>query len=349
MAKKKRKKTGLAPGSLVFTGNQYLDNPLIQAFRYDEQLLEEKEAAGNLFAPRIPEKKYWYDVRGIHDKDLIEQIGTAFGMHPLVMEDILDPEQRPKIEEYEDGIFLILQALTFNQDTCTLETEQVSIYIGTNFIWSFQEKPTDLFSAVRERMRKEDSRIRKRSSDYLAYALMDSVVDHYFLVLDEIELAIANLEAAILEDPNSQVKADVHSLKLQGVWMRKTITPLREAVGQFSRSDHPLIQSETQIYLRDLYDHVIQIMDLNETYRDVISGLYELYQSELGMKMNNIMKTLTIISTIFIPLGFLAGVYGMNFDVMPELRNPNGYMIWWAVVTTLVIGMLFIFRRQKWL
>ncbi|MBR9921205.1 MAG: magnesium/cobalt transporter CorA [Bacteroidetes bacterium] len=349
MARRKRKKIGLAPGSLVFTGEKYLDATLLHFCKYNEAFFHENREAEKISGKRENDKLYWYDMRGIHDKDLIETIGQVFEIHNLVLEDILDPQQRPKFEEYDNGLFIILQALSFDSEELKLKTEQVGIYVGDGFLWSFQEKDTDLFMHVRNRLATENSRLRKRGIDYLAYALMDALVDNYFLVLDDIESAIEQLEHAILKNPDSNTKAKIHQLKLQGVWMRKNVSPLREAVGLFSRSDHSLVTHEISIFIRDLHDHIVQVLDLTETYRDVISGLYDLYQSELSMKMNNIMQTLTIISTIFIPLGFLAGVYGMNFEQMPELKSSYGYFIWWGVVVLLVLMMLYIFRRRKWL
>ncbi|MCB0571243.1 MAG: magnesium/cobalt transporter CorA [Phaeodactylibacter sp.] len=349
MAKKKRK-TGLAPGTLVFTGNKKVEYPNVTLIQYDrEGELLESHALDT--APEADDKRHvtWYDVRGLHKVELIESLGNRYGIHPLVMEDILDTQQRPKFEEYEGAFFFIVQALSFDEAELRIKTEQVSFYAGSGFVLTFQEDEADLFPGVRERIQSSHGRLRKRGADYLAYALLDNIVDHYYVVLDQMEEVMNQLEDEILSDPSRKIKSKIHSLKLQSILLRKSVSPLREAISRFSRSESTLIEENTRLYLRDLYDHTIQVMDTIETSRDVVSGLYDLYLSEISFRMNTVMQVLTIISTIFIPLSFLAGVYGMNFDHMPELHLKYGYYLLWGLMIAIALGLVYWFRRKKWL
>ncbi|GJM32612.1 MAG: magnesium and cobalt transport protein CorA [Saprospiraceae bacterium] len=291
----------------------------------------------------------WYDVRGLHDTEMVEKFGKVFQIHPLVLEDIVDTQQRPKFEEYETGNYLLFRDLKFIAETKKIKTQQVSVYFGKNFLLSFQEEEDDLFESVRERLRTSGGRIRRRGVDYLAYALLDNVVDNYFLTLDEVEAVIEDLEFEVLENPNSHSKAQIHHLKQEMLVIRKSITPLREAIGQFSKSENEFINENTFVFIRDLYDHTIQIMDMVETYRDILNGVQDLYLSELSYKMNNVMQVLTIITTIFVPLSFLVGLYGMNFDNMPELHWKYSYFILLGLMVIIAISLLNYFRRKNWL
>lgn len=354
MRKKKKqqrnaKRPGLPPGTLIYTGKHKLDTAQVLLFEYCEDRYVEQKAHDRLPTPQENNYTHWYDIRGLHNVRLIEDIGAKFDIHPLILEDILNIEQRPKFEEYDNGLFIIAEFLHFDHQTLEVETEQVSIFVGDRYIISFQEKETDLFAAVRERLEAAKGRLRKRGADYLAYALLDAVVDHYFEILDNIEEVLDNLESEILTQPGNHCKAQIHGLKLNSLYMRKHITPLREAVAQFSRCDAPIIQSETGLFLRDLYDHVVRVVDMLETQRDLLNGLYDLYLSGISYKMNNVMQILTIISTIFIPLTFLAGIYGMNFDNMPELHWKYGYFILLASMLLTALGLLYAFYKKKWL
>ncbi len=349
MAKKKRK-TGLPPGTLVFTGRKRLEFPNVTLIQYDrEGSLQERHAQDA--APLADEGMHvtWYDVRGLHNEELIEELGARYQIHPLVLEDVLDTQQRPKFEEYEGAIFIIIHALTFDAENLKIKTEQVALYAGEGFVLTFQEDEADLFPGVRGRIESSLGRIRKRGADYLAYSLLDNIVDHYYVVLDQMEEVLNQLEEDILANPSRHSKAGIHSLKLQSILLRKSISPLREAIGRLTRSESPVIREDTRIFLRDLYDHTIQVMDTIETFRDVVSGLYDLYLSEISFRMNSVIKVLTIISTIFIPLTFLAGIYGMNFDNMPELHWRYGYFILWGVMVAVGLGLVYLFRVKKWL
>jgi magnesium transporter len=253
------------------------------------------------------------------------------------------------MESYKDGILLQLKAFDFDRNTRDLSIEQVSIYLTDETVITFQEDAGDLFAAVRKRLETSGGRIRSKGPDYLAYALIDNITDRYFSVLDSIEETLDELENVILNDPEPRTKSQIHDLRLALLTMRKSTSPTRELAGRFGDSDHRLVSEDTQLYVRDLKDHIVQITDLVETYRDVTNGLYDLYVSEISFRMNSVMQTLTIVSTIFIPLGFLAGVFGMNFAVMPGLQNPNGYYILWAAMIMIAGLLLLWFRSKKWI
>jgi magnesium transporter len=345
--KLKRKRPGMPPGSLIFTGKQLMEKALVQTTHYRAEHFDREE---ELSLPTLPiaEGVVWMDVRGLHDAALIEQIGQHFGIHPLVLEDVLNPGQRPKFEEYESGIFVTAKALRFEDDTEELETEQISIFFGQGFLVSFQENEQSTFLPVHQRLEAMHGRIRQRGPDYLAYALIDCVTDHYFTVLDQFEQAIERLEAQVLEGNGHGVKARIHRLKIQALHLRKTVAPLREAIGQWSRAESLYIAEGSRLFVRDLYDHAIQVLDTTETYRDMLNGLYDLYLSEISLRLNQVMKFLTIISTIFIPLTFLAGIYGMNFEHMPELGWHYGYLAVWALMVVITLGLLYFFRKKGW-
>ncbi len=346
---KRVKKIGLAPGSLIFTGKQKVDQTDLTLMRFNPEKAHEIKFDSTHAFQLAPKEVTWYDIRGVHDVAIIEQIGKAFDVHPLILEDVLDTQQRPKFEEYENGVFLIVKALSFDQETQSIQTEQISIYFGKGFLISFQEDKTDLFEAVRGRINSGRGKIRSRNSDYLAYALVDNIVDYYFVILDQIEEEIDKMEEAILTNPENHIKSAIHRLKRELLIVRKSISPLREAISRFSKSEHHLLDSSSDIFIRDLYDHTIQIMDMVETYRDTLSGLQDLYLSELSFKMNNVMQVLTIMATIFIPLSFLAGVYGMNFDNIPELHWEYSYFVFWALILVIVSASLYFFRKKGWL
>ncbi|WP_170110510.1 magnesium/cobalt transporter CorA [Flavilitoribacter nigricans] len=345
-----RGKIGLPPGSLIFTGEKKTEDTHLKLIQYNESIYNAQRFSNAM--PDIgldPSYVTWLDVRGLHDVVLIEEVGRFFKIHPLALEDVLDTSQRPKFDEYDNGIFLIIRSLDFDESELEIETEQVGIFVGEHFAVSFQERAEDLFAPIELRLAGSSGKIRKRGSDYLAYALIDNMVDNYLVTLEKIEKQVDNLEEVIMANPESRTKGRIHELRLATLTMRKAVYPLREAINRFTDSDHKVKSEETDIFLRDLYDHTIQVMDMIETYRDMINGLYDLYLSEISFKMNNVMQVLTIISTIFIPLSFLAGVYGMNFQHMPELQYKYGYFVLWAIMITVAGGLMVFFRKKKWL
>jgi magnesium transporter len=348
---KRRKKAGLPPGSIVFTGNQKVDKIRVHHLTYDANQLKSKELYSHeniALAVSKPETLDWYDMRGLHDTQLIENLGKQFSIHPLILEDIVDVNQRPKYEEYEKGIFLIARALHFDTTNFTIKTEQVSLYFHHGLLLSCQETDSDLFVAVRERVSLGKGRIRQRGADYLAYALLDVLVDHYFQVMDEVGNVIEQLEDDLLENPDNSIRERIHHLKKELLKTRKSIAPLREAINRFSKAENEFVQETSNVFIRDLYDHTIQAQEMMENYRDILNGLQDLYLSEISFKMNQVMQVLTIITTIFVPLSFLAGLYGMNFENIPELHYKNGYFILLGVMGLLAFGLLYWFKKKEW-
>ena len=348
----RRKKIGLAPGSVIFTGDRKVDKVLIHYMQYDEENTIDKEIdshSENIFNASPLDKVNWYDVRGIHDTKLIELFGKNFSIHPIVLENIVDVNQRPKFEEYDKGIFIALRALSFNKKKNEVQKEHVVIYFNNGLIITFQETESDLFEAVRKRILSSSVRIRQRETDYLAYALLDVIVDKYYIVLEEMEDVIENLEEKMLVEQNIKDKNKIHHLKKELLIMRKSVAPLREAIGQFSKTESSFVQNNSQAFIRDLYEHTVQIMDSIDSSRDILNGLQDLFISEISFKMNKVMQLLTLISVIFIPLTFLAGIYGMNFDNIPELHYRYGYHILLGVMFVIFIVLLVFFKRKKWL
>ena len=351
-SKRKRKNTGLAPGSLVFTGEKKLEHVEVTLMEYNAAgLIREATEQGAIPSASEEGVVRWYDIRGLHDVELIRSLGQQFDLHPLVLEDILDTEQRPKFEEYDNSFFLLLQALSLmtQAQAVEVETEQVSIYAKEGVVLSFQENDTDLFPGVRTRIRSGQGKIKKRGADYLAYALADNIVDHYYLLLDQLETLLDELEEEILREARRDSKQRIHQLKLQSITLRKVVSPLRDAVNQFAKCENPIMGEDTNMFVRDLHDHTEQIMENIDSYRDLIGGLYDLFVSEVSFKMNSVMQVLTIISTIFIPLTFLAGIYGMNFKHMPELEWRYSYYVLWGIMAIIALGLIYYFRRRNWL
>ncbi|HBT38796.1 MAG: magnesium/cobalt transporter CorA [Pseudothermotoga sp.] len=349
---RRAEKAGLPPGSVIFIGEQKTEFARIDVIDFNEaQLNEVRDASIDqcVEMARNPSTVTWINVIGLHDTNLIRKLGESLGLHPLTMEDIANTTQRPKVEEFPGYIYMVLKIIRYEEVTNQMEVEQVSLVIEENYVASFQEVEEDVFNPVRERIRASKGRIRSMKSDYLAYALMDAVVDSYFLVVEHIGDKIEELEEKVLSDPNPAILQELHRLKRGLLDIRKSVWPLREEIGSLIKSESTIIRAETKVYLRDLYDHVVQIIDMVETFRDILSGMHDLYLSNISIRMNDIMKTLTIIATIFIPLTFIAGIYGMNFEYMPELKWKWGYFFVWGVMITIAIGMVIYFRKKKWL
>lgn len=343
---------GGVPGEVIFTGEQKLAEVEIQYIEYNnDHIIEESVTGESIQNFHEPDDNVmqWYDIRGLHNTALIQEIGEIFSIHQLVLEDVADTYQRPKYEEYEDGIFITFKKMKLNETTNDIEQQQVSIYFGQGFLISFQEEPSDIFHNVKERLRKSSGRIRKRGADYLAYTLIDAIADSYFTILDKVELFIENKEYQINKNPKENLKTEIHDMKMELLQMRKSVAPLREAIGRFVRSDSSLLDENSLPFLQDLYDHTIQINDIVESSRDSLIGLQDLYMSEVSFRMNQIMKVLTVVTTVFIPLSFLTGLYGMNFKNMPELHYQNGYFILLVLMAVIVVGLLFYFKHKKWL
>ncbi len=349
--KKRSSKAGLPPGTLVHVGEKRVETVRITFIDYDEQSFEEKQVTKIEECLKLKNTPTvsWINIDGIHDIELIEKLGKGFELHPLILEDILSTGQRPKFEDYEKYIFIVLKMLSFSEENQSVEAEQVSLILGPNYVISFQERIGDVFENIRDRIRNAKGRIRKMGPDYLAYALIDAIVDNYFVILERLGEKIESMEEEVIGDPTEKTVQQIHSLKRQMIALRKSIWPLRELIGGIQKSESSLINETTDIYMRDVYDHTIQIIDTIESFRDMVSGLLDIYLSSLSNKMNAVMKVLTIIATLFIPLTFVAGIYGMNFEYMPELKLKWAYGAVWLVMITIAVIMLFYFRRKKWL
>lgn len=334
----------------MYTGDREAQQTEIQVFDYDPEGLRELQAASFAECARMRQQASttWINVVGLQRIELVEQLGAVFDIHPLVLEDLLNTHQRPKLEDYTEYLFVVVQMLVYDESAREIQTEQVGLILGTGFVISFQEKPGDVFDGVRERLRHGRGRIRKRGPDYLLYALLDSIVDHYFVVLEKLDERIEQMEEHLADDPSTQALRDIHHLKREVIHLRKTVWPLRDVIGNLERDEHSLVQRETRLFLRDVYDHALRVAESVETFRDLLSSMLDLYMSTVSNRMNAVMKVLTTIATIFIPLTFIAGIYGMNFDYMPELRQRWGYPI--AVGGMLLIAgvMVWLFKRRKW-
>jgi magnesium transporter len=346
-----KKKIGLPPGTLVHVGEKKAEKVRIRIIDYDEAQFEEKEAktVEECFPFKDTPTVTWINIDGLHDIEIIEKIGKHFGLHPLLLEDILNTEQRPKMEDHEDYLFIVLKMLYYDEEKHDITAEQVSIILGSNFVISFQEREGDVFKFIRERIRNGKGRIRKVGSDYLAYALVDAIVDNYFIILEKLGEKIEEMEEELVTNPMPETLQAIHHLKREMIFLRKSVWPLREVISALERGEPTLIHESTGIYLRDLYDHTIQVIDSIETFRDMVSGMLDVYLSSVSNKMNEVMKVLTIIATIFIPLTFIAGIYGMNFEYMPELGWHWGYPVIWLLMCAVLILMLVYFRRKRWL
>ncbi len=354
--KRSSHKIGLKPGSVVYVGEKREEPVTIRVLTYHAEDHQARTASSfaEIADLKQSDRLTWIDVDGVHDTDLISQLEESFSIHPLVLEDIVNTGQRPKFEDYTDYIFLVAKSIR-RSPTGQLSTEQISLVAGPNWLITFSERPNDVLAPVRDRLIKTIPRVRFLTNDYLAYALLDAIVDNYYSVFEQIGDEIEELEDDLVERPSPSELIKIQGLKRDLISIRKSIWPMREAVNGLDRSESTLIHKATVPYLRDLYDHVIQAIDTVETYRDMVSGLLDIYLSSVSNRMNEVMKVLTIIATIFIPLGFLAGVYGMNFDTtasrynLPELSFAYGYPLFWLVVVLIGGGLFWFFRRRDWI
>lgn len=344
------KKVGLPPGTLVFTGEKKTESVKITVMDYNEEHLQECELENidEVSQYKDTETVTWLNINGIHREDIIESIGKRFNIHPLVMEDIMNVKQRPKIEYYDDYVFIVLRMLSYDDSNLDIIDEQISLIIMKNFVISFQEMEGDVFDPIRERIRNASSRMRKMGSDFLAYALIDIVVDNYFIILEKLAESAEILEDRLLYNPGPDAIKEINALKRKLILMRKSIWPFREFLSTIGRFDSSIFTETTLLYFRDVYDHTIRLIDTIETLREIMTDLLNINLSSLSNRMNEIMKVLTIISTIFIPITFLAGIYGMNFKFMPELDWRLGYPIVWLIMLSIGGSMLIYFKKKKW-
>ena len=349
--RRRSKKAGLPPGTLVFDGERRVERTRITLFDYDGSRLQEKEAERieECFPLKDEPTVTWINIDGVHEVENVEKIGGHFGIHPLVQEDIVHIGQRPKMEDFDEYLFIVIKMLFYDDGKEEVTAEQVSLVVGENYVISFQEREGDVFEPVRERLRNGKGRIVKQGADYLAYALLDAIVDSYFAILEKTGDRIESLEEELITNPGPGTVGIIQRMKREMVFLRKSVWPLREVISGLERDESSIIRESTHVYLRDVYDHTIQVIDTVETLRDMIGGMLDIYLSSVSNRMNEVMKVLTIIATIFIPLTFIAGIYGMNFEHMPELRVPWAYPAVWGVMCAVGILMLIYFRRKRWL
>ena len=345
------------PGSLIYVGVERHEPVTIDVIQYGDDDIREYRAKNTDELSAIPAspKISWINVEGVHDVGIVERIGGIFGLHPLLLEDIVNTNKRPKFEDMGDYIVVMFKMLYTAAGNENILSEQVSLVIGTNYVISFQEFAGDVFEPVRERIRKTVPRQKFLGTDYLAHALIDAVVDHYFILLETVGDHVERFQDSLIKNPSPESLDVIYRIKRQLIDLRRSVWPLREVLSSFERSSSKLVHDYTRLYVRDLYEHVVQVADTVETNRDMVSGLLDIYLTSVSNRTNETMRLLTVISTIFIPLTFLAGVYGMNFDTtagplnMPELGWAFGYVAFWFVTLVIVGGLIWIFRRHKWL
>jgi magnesium transporter len=348
--KKTSAKVGLPPGSIIHVGEQKIEKAKITLTEFDEKNVEtcEINSVEEIDPYTDTPQVTWVNVSGLHDTELIKQIGDKFNIHPLVLEDILNTETRPKIEMTDDYIFIAMKMLTYNNNDSEIITEQVSFILGNSFVFSFLEKSDNIFNPIKDRITNNYGRVRKQPSDYLFYALMDVVVDQYFLLLEQIEQNIESLDDEVIKSADRSQIEKIYNLKNKLLLTRRSVWPLRELFTRLMREESKLINKKIVPYLRDLLDHTIQITETIELQREITNGLMETHLSMMSYKMNEVMKVLTVIATIFIPLTFIVGIYGMNFPNMPEMTWPWAYPALWGVMISVVLFMIYYFKRKKW-
>lgn len=349
--KSRSQKAGLPPGALVHVGERFREQTKIVIIDYDEGHFLEKEVhtVEECLPFKDKQSTTWINISGIHDVDILEELGCAFGLHHLILEDILNTDQRPKMEDCGDYIYIVLKMIINKKNIGTDASEQISIVLGRNFVISFNENESDALKSVRDRIEGGKGKIRKMGPDYLAHAIIDTIIDNYFLALEKTGERIEDIEAELLKNPTYATLHAIQRLKKEMILLRKSVWPLRETISGLERIESPLIQETTGMYFKDIYDHTIQVIDTIETFREMLSGMLDIYLSSVSNKMNQIMKVLTIIATIFMPLTFLAGIYGMNFEYMPELKWRYGYFIILIIMLSIGLAMVIYFRKKKWI
>ena len=345
-----KRKIGQIPGSVIYTGEKSNQKLFIEAFDYnkDKCVIKELLNVEECFEFE-PGSITWININGLNHVNAIEKIGEHYELHPLVLEDIVNISQRPKIDEYDNYIFVVLKMLYYDKDE-NIISEQVSFILGEDYVLSFQEAEGDVFDEVRERIKQAKGRVRSMQSDYLLYILIDAIVDHYFSVIEVLGNKIEDFETDIFSgNLTDDVSQNIQNLKREILRVRRAIFPLREVINRIEKNENTLIQKKTITYYRDIYDHLIQVSENIDIYREMIWSLMDMYMTTISNKMNEVMKVLTIMASIFIPLTFIAGIYGMNFEYIPELRYKYSYFILWGVMIIMFLGMLYYFKKKKWL
>lgn len=347
-------KAGLPPGSLVLVGERKTETPTLGLIAYGPDGLEEQVFANIEASRRYQQDKQshpvlWLNVHGLHQAEVLSEIGQRFKLHPLVLEDILNTDQRPKVDDYGDYLFIVTRFFEYDNTTMTVSSEQVSLILGRGFVLSFQERPTGNFDPIRERLRLAQGTIRKQQADYLAYALLDIVVDRYFVVLEQIGERTEQLEEDLLQNITPRVLKTLHQLKRETLTLRRAVWPLREVVSQLTRNDNHFFQATTQPYLRDVYDHTVHVIESLESIRDLIAGMLDIYLSSVSNRLNQEVRALTVVAIIFMPSTLISGVFGMNFHAMPLLGNPLGFYFALSIMACIAASLGLVFWRRRWL
>lgn len=360
MAKRKRlstkrpkstKSLNQAPGTVTYVGNKEDKQTLLEVIDYNKESFERynSESVQDAFKFEEAEKTTWINIDGLSNTKEIEKLGKYYELHPLIIEDIVNTNQRPKIDEYQGYLYIVAKMLYFKPDG-QLENEHISMVLGKDYVLTFQEAGGDVFEGVRERLSASKGKIRSRGADYLVFALLDAIVDNYFVVIEEMSDRIENLEEKLfVSSSNDDITFEIQELKRTMLRIRRAVYPLREVVSRMEKMESDLIQEQTVNYIRDLYDHIIQVSENIDIYREMSWGLMDMYMTTISNRMNEVMKVLTIIATIFIPLTFIAGIYGMNFEYMPELQWKESYFVLWGIMILIFIGMIVYFKKKKWL
>jgi len=348
MFRKRHPPVGARPGTLVI--NHTAPKPIIRVIEYKPDSVEEHELSdvSELQGLLHEDSVSWIDVQGLGDEEVLRAIAKVFDLHALALEDVVNVPQRPKVEDYEKHLLYITR-MAILDNAYKVKAEQVSVFVGPRFVLTFQERHGDVLDPVRNRLRQGKGPIRKSGADYLAYAIIDTVVDGYYPILESLGEVLESMEDEIIERPRRSLLQKIHHIKRELLAIRRAIWPQREAVNALIRDDNPLVSDAVKVYLRDVYDHCVQIIDVVETYRELAGGLMDIYLSSLSNRMNEVMKVLTIMASIFIPLTFMAGIYGMNFEYMPELGFRMGYPTLLVAMVVVAIGMVLYFRSRGWL
>jgi magnesium transporter len=350
LVKSRSRTIGMPPGTLVHIGEKKRETTIMTLIDYGEEAFEQRQIdiSGLKELRSLETGIRWLNVEGLNEVEVLEAIGKIFNLHPLILEDILNTDQRPKIDVNDDYIYISAKMLFYDKEAGEFDIDQVSFILGKNYVISVSEKDTDVFEPVIKRLQQGMSRFRKLGADYLAYSLLDVIVDNYFAVLEGFGEKVEFVEDEMVVRTSRQTLRTIHKLKRQILFLHKSVWPLREVLSFLERGESLLVQETTEIYIRDLYDHIVQVMDTTETLRDILSSMLDVYLSSSSNRMNEIMKVLTIISTVFMPLSFIVGVYGMNIRNMPELNWPWMYPVLWLIMICISISMLIYFKRKKW-
>jgi len=340
---------GEVPGTVEYVGKKRTKPIKITVLDYDEKSYEEKEISIKDFAKYTTASRVsWINVYGVYDTKTVQAIGDAFGIHQLSLEDISNTTQRPTFEEHEKYLFMILKMLYLDENQEVI-IEQVSLVVGDNWIISFQETETGVLEPLRNQIRQSKGRIRKLKNDYLTFSIIDSIVDNYFKIIEITGEKVEIIEEQVMNNPNPKVQESIYRLKRRLIYLKKSVWPMREVISRIAQADHKVLNRKTRVYFRDTYDHIVQVIDGLESLREIVSGIMDLYLSSISNKMNEVMKMLTVFASIFIPLTFVAGIYGMNFEYMPELSWEWGYAGFWIFIVLLTSSLLFYFKKKKWL